>query len=516
MTASAPRRRRARALLAALCMALMGALWSGPATAQTFQLNDVVFDGSDYLSDADIRAVTARYVGRPIGFADLQAMIGELNALYLQAGVLTAQVVLPPQEVRGGVLRVALIEAEISEVELVDMPRTSAEFMRRNLSLPIGGKPDFDQIERDLMIFDIAHDIAPQLSFAPGETPGTTRAEIRAEEPRRFAFTASVDNFGRDETGAARATVFGRWSSVTGVRDTLSFQAQKSEGAGSASLGYSRPVGPGGGRVVGALSFSTSSIIGGEFEPVRIVSDSLSGSLSYRRPAYVRPDRYVIFETGLSYETTQSSIEETDFADIEVYDAFFTARYNRRFARATLGFSGGLRAGRAEALGTSETEGDFWLLYGEGAYARPLSDTLMLNANLRYQYAYGQNLPVARLITAGGVGSVRGYPSDVRGGDSGVVLNLQLSAREAIRPAAAPALAISPFGFVDAAVIVPFRTEGGLNSDQDFLASLGGGVSMSIGERANVLAMVGVPLVDTLGFEDSGTANFYLGIDYEF
>ncbi|WP_460275386.1 ShlB/FhaC/HecB family hemolysin secretion/activation protein [Celeribacter sp. ULVN23_4] len=487
-----------------------------PAAAQSFRLEGISVSDSDYLTDQAVESVTSKYVKRAITFEDLQAMIAELNKLYLMSGVPTARAVLPPQEIHDGILKVSLVEAEVEEVVYEGMDHTSPAFLDRTLSLQVGEKPDFEQIEKDLLIYDIMHDVAPMLSFSSGATPGGTLAKVTAKEPKRFAFTLSGDNFGREETGTARATVFGRWSSVTGVRDILSFQLQASEGAASGSLGYSRPVGAGGGRIVGALSYSNSSIIGGDFETVQIISESISGSLSYRRPAWVRPDSHVMFEAGLTYETTSSTIEGVEFADIEIYDLFASGRYNRRFARSTLGFSVGLRAGQADALGTSETEGAFWLLYGDGTYARPVGKKLMFNGNLRYQYAAGVNLPVARLFTAGGIGSVRGYPNDIRGGDSGAILNLQISNLRPYRPEGLPNWSFTFFGFVDGAVVVPYREDGGLDSEQDLLASAGVGVTARYRENIDILAMIGVPLQETLGFYDQGKPTFYIGVDYSF
>jgi len=496
--------------------ALILTLSAARVEAQTFEISGIRFDSSSYLDESDLRAVSDPYVGRPISFEDLQRTLEELNALYLSAGIPTAQAILPPQEIRDGILTVSLVEATVSEIALEDMPTTSDAFMRRNLSLRIGEKPDFRQLERDLIIFDLAHDIRPQLGFGAGTEPGTTRATIKAEEPKQFEFTASLDNFGRPETGETRGGLFARWNSPTGVRDALSFQAQGSEGASSASIGYSRPVDNGGGRAVAVLSYSQSQIIGGDFSPLRIESDKLSGALGYRRPVRVRADSSVILDLGVAYEQTTSSISGVDFADIEIVDAYFSAAYTRRLANATYGISLGLRAGQADAQGTSETEGAFWLLYGQGNYTRTLGENLIFSGALRYQYAEGENLPVARLITAGGVGSVRGYPNDIRGGDSGVILNMQVSARQPVVFDGLSGIELRPFGFVDAAAIVPFRASGGFDSDQDVLASVGAGVSVKLGERANLLALVAVPLKNTLGFSDKGKARLYVGLDYKF
>lgn len=496
----------------ALCLTLMAT----PAAAQTFEISGIRFDRSSYLDESDLRAVSDPYVGRQIGFADLQLMLEELNALYLTAGIPTARAILPPQEIRDGILRVSLVEATVSELVFEGMPTTSDAFMERNLSLRIGEKPDFQQLERDLIIFDLAHDIRPQLSFGAGDAPGTTRATVTAEEPKRFEFTGSLDNFGRPETGDIRGSLFARWNSPTGVRDVLSFQAQGSEGAVSATVGYSRPVGGGGGRAVAVLSYSQSEIIGGDFSPLRIESDKVSGTLGYRRPVRVRADSSVMLDFGVAYEQTTSTVSGIEFADIEIADAYFSAAYTRRMVNASYGLSLGLRVGQADARGTSETEGAFWLLYGQGNYARSLGDNLIFNGSLRYQYAEGENLPVARLITAGGVGSVRGYPNDIRGGDSGVILNMQVSARRPIVLESLSRIELRPFAFVDAAAIVPFRTGGGFNSDQDVLASIGAGVSVKLSERANMLALVAVPLRNTLGFADKGEARLYVGLDYTF
>ncbi|SHM06912.1 Hemolysin activation/secretion protein [Roseovarius litoreus] len=486
----------------------------GTAQAQTFSLAGIAFEESSYLEPEELQEVAARYINRPITFEDLLRFVDEVNGLYLTAGAPTAQAILPPQEIRDGVLRVALVEAVVDRVIIEGNRTTSEAFLRRNLSLQEGQKPDFVQLERDLILFDLAHDIRPRLSFGTGQATGTTDATIKIEEPNRFETVISVDNFGRPETGELRSSVFLRWNSVTGVRDSLSLQAEATEGARSFALGYSRPVGPGGGRLTAGVGISNSEIISGPLVPIDIKSDSVSATLGYRRPIRIREDSHIILDAGIGYERTESTTTGLPFADISINDAWVSAAYTRRFEQSQLSLSLGLRAGNADALGTSQTEGSFWLLYGQGSYLRPLGGSLFYEANLRYQYAPDQNLPVARLFSVGGVGSVRGYPNNIRSGDSGVVLNQQLSLQNPIR--LGNRITARPFVFFDAAVVVPFRTAGGFDNDQDLLASVGAGVTISHSERFNLVAMVGVPLRDTLGFNDSGKAQFYVGADIRF
>ncbi|MDE0591501.1 hypothetical protein OU789_16300 [Halocynthiibacter sp. C4] len=499
-----------------VCAIVLAMACALPAAAQSFRLEGISVGSSSYLDEAEINRVTQKYIKRNITFDDLQTMIGELNALYTKSGVPTAQAVLPPQEITNGILEVSLVEASISEVVFEGFDSTNPGFLRSTLALDAGIKPDFDALEHDLLLYDIAHDISPRLTFEAGEEAGTTRAIVTAEEPERYSFTTSVDNFGREETGVARLTLFGRMASMTGVRDTLSVQAQKSSGASSASASYSRPVGTEGGRVIAAASFSRSGIIGGDFQGLRVISDYASASLSFRQPVWVQTNQYTMLEFGSSLEATSSTITGKKFADVDLWDVFAQARYLRRTAHSTLGFSAGMRAGNSEALGTSLTEGDFWLLYGDALYGRNLGKSVTFNGNINFQLAPGENLPVARVFTAGGIGSVRGYPSNIRAGDSGAVVNLQLSKSTPYRPDSLPKLDVTPFGFVDMGLVVPYRLDGGVDMDRDFIASIGGGATAKYGDHINVFAVLGVPLRNTLGFYNKGDPDFYLGLDYAF
>lgn len=491
-------------------------VWAQAAQAQSFTIKGVKFDQSSYLSDAQLQAVAAKYTGRPIEFEDLQTFVTEVQQLYSRSGVLTARVLLPPQEISDGILKVSLVEARISDVLIEGYEDTNPEFLRRSINFEPGEKPDFVQLERDLLIYDIVHDISPKLTFGPGVEPGTTVATIHGAEPEKFQWTLSADNFGREETGIARVSLFGRWSNVTGWRDTLSMQIQGSEGARSGSLGYSRPVGLAGGRVITTAGWSNSSVIQGTFVPVNIVSDSISASLGYRIPLNVSPESHWIAEGGLAYDNTSSTLFGAPLSDITIGEIYATGSYTHNFPKALLALSFGLKAGNAEAQETTRTEGDYYLAFGGLSYSQLMGDSWLLDVTAQAQFAQGQNLPVARLFSAGGPVSVRGYPNNIRSGDSGLVAKFQVSPAKAWRPGENGTIPIRPFAFLDAALVVPYRINGGISSDQDYMASIGGGARIEFGNNASGLLMVGVPLIETLGFRDTGKATIMVGLDYKF
>jgi hemolysin activation/secretion protein len=501
--------------LSRLCACLILSVLPVMAMAQSFTISGVDFDESAYFTDEELTAIAADYTGRPITFADLQDMVAAVNSAYLAAGVVTALAILPPQEIRNGILQIRLIEAEIETVDTAALPATDQAFLRANISLIEGEKPDYDQLELDLRVFEIAHDFRPNLAFGPGEAEGMASASIGGDEPPQYQHTISADNFGAPSTGAARLSYFGRWNSVSGIRDTLSLQLQVSEGAYSIGTGYSRPVGPGGGRIIGSLSYADSEVIFGPFAPINIVSNSASFNLAYNRPFWVAPDRYWQVNVGYGYEYSSSTLSETDLLETDLRELTLTTRFQRNFPQGDLNLALGLTLGEADAAQTSETEGDYWFLTGGASYAQRFAEDYSFAISASGQYGVDQNLPPARLFNAGGPTSVRGYPNGVRSGDSGLLVQTQISRREYPIDAFG-GMTAAPFGFLDTAIVVPFRVDGSVDPDQDYLASWGAGAAMRFQNNVNATLFFGVPLVETLGFDATGQAEFYLGLDWNF
>lgn len=484
------------------------------AEAETFSLKGVTFSDSVYLTDAQLQAAVAPYLNRPITFADVQQMLADIDRLYVLSGIVTARTVLLPQEVPDGILRLDLVEAEVGAVTVDGLGGTRPDFIRRNLSLAEGEQPDYDALERDLRVFEISHDFVPRITFGPGATTGTVEAIISGDVPKRFTWTASIDNFGTEETGETRGTIAGRWANLSGVRDTLSFQLQGSEGSYSGGLGYSRPVGWQGGRVTATLSYTNSAVIRADFSPLDIVSDTAQASLGYRVPFLVKPDSHFVFDIGITAEETTSELGGLPFQTTELIEIVPQVAWSKQWVRQTLSVTGGLKFGTANTLEVSETEGSYYLAFASANYARRLGDNFGLEVTAIAQLAPDQNLPVPRLISAGGVTTVRGYPNNVRSGDSGLILRTQIS--RLVPWELGARVNVTPFAFADGAVIVPFRVDGGINSDQDLLLSVGAGARFDIGDDLSGLVMVGVPIRETLGFEDVNEGQLYAGFDYRF
>lgn len=480
-----------------------------------FRLSAIETGHSQYLRPDDVAAVTGRYLDRTLVFDDLQKMMGELQGLYIDAGVPTAQAVLPPQDIVGGKLRVSLVEARIEAIKIKDAAHTDPAFFSQNLSLPLGAKPDFAQIERDLKVFSLSHDLMPVLDFSAGDQTGGTVVTITANEPQNLTYTAGLDNFGRDETGKIRASFSANWASLSGWRDHLSLQATRSSGAWSGSAGYDRPMGPKGGRGFVQGYISTSQVTSGVFSDANIISDGQGVSLGYRLPLIAEFDRSLMAQFGFGLDRTQSTIAGITFADTDLQEVTAELAYQAQLPLTQWGGNVMLRLGRAQSVGGALSDGSFGVLRGSLWATRQVAKDLALSLNAEAQLSSRLQLPISRQMSVGGLQSLRGYPLDVRSVPDALVLRLQATK---ITPwkLGDSGVELQPFAFLDAAVLASARTDVSRIGPDEKLASVGFGASMQWGGTYGLQALVGLPLRSTTGFDKSEGASVYLGLSAKF
>jgi hemolysin activation/secretion protein len=89
----------------------------GPVLQGTIFLQEVLFSPSQLLTPEQLGDVVKPYLGRDVGSDDLNALLRDIQALYLAQGVQSAVPVVPPQDLQTGVVKVILVGGTLGQVK---------------------------------------------------------------------------------------------------------------------------------------------------------------------------------------------------------------------------------------------------------------------------------------------------------------------------------------------------------------------------------------------------------------
>ena len=486
------------------------------AVAQSFELSDVAFNNSVYLDDTALAGVVAPYMNRPLVFEDVAQMMAGVEALYAAEGVVTASVVLQPQEVRdGGVLRLTLIEAQTEAIEYEARTGFQNDLLANVFDAPVNAFPDYDAITEQIRFFQIAYGVVPTVGFAAGQAPASTVQSVGIDAQPQANWRIQLDNYANDSEDRTQLTLSREYFDFSGRLDSLSVSAALTAGGVTISGNYALPVGPYGGKVTTSGSIAQSEVVAGAFAASQLETRSLEFGAAYAQPFWVSSDTLYQFQLGLNASNTNSTIAGIDLQDNTLVDLEARLIFARSYARSALSADAGLRFGTATSAEESETDGEFAMAFANAAYERAVTENYAFKVTGRAQLAPDQNLPSGQRFSAGGLASLVGYPDDVRTGDSGLTGRVQLTC---VSPCLGDRFATywpEIYVFADAGVIETFRGDDASVDEEPVLYSVGVGGSMQV-RGAIISAALGVPLAETTGFEDTGTPRFYAGVSYEF
>lgn len=384
---------------------------SGPS----FVLTGVVFNHSAFLTPQELQAVVQPYRGQRVDFADLQALLDKINALYTQRGVVTARAILPPQTVQDGVVHVELVEGRLGKLQVKGNRHTRVSYIERHVSLHDGALVDPSVLERDLVFFNRTNDVQLQGLLQPGAAAGLTNVLILVREPPRAGWSLFADNNGVDSTGRNEMGATLDYRDLLGITDRLDAYVVKSRGNTDGYLSYSLPVDTDDGRLGVNYSRNQINIINGPYQSLDITGHSWTGGLNFSQPL-VATENWLFGAAGsLSkiHSVTEASGQGISTSNLDAAAVGFslenTTTSHIWSTTQTL-----------TRLRSTAPDRDYFSFYnGNLTWVQKLASPYSLLVNLGWQYTHADDLPAAELFQIGGVGSVRGYERGVLSGPRG-------------------------------------------------------------------------------------------------
>lgn len=231
-----------------------------PAPELGKPLNDVSLNVTRYQIDGvdekhlnDIEGLLTPYVGNNRSFEDLSSAAQVVTA-YLQRelGLYLAYAYLPAQDIKNGVVTIAVLPGVLESVEVVwpaEELRVSRGIVQAHLNrLKPGSVIRVDEVERVVFLLNDLRGIRMSFAIKPGTKAGTAILVATPSNDRALTGSVGLDANGSRYAGIYRGIASMSWESPLGLGDSFSVSYLQSETGGLdfTLLGYTLPVGSNG------------------------------------------------------------------------------------------------------------------------------------------------------------------------------------------------------------------------------------------------------------------------------
>ncbi|MDW3715484.1 MULTISPECIES: ShlB/FhaC/HecB family hemolysin secretion/activation protein [unclassified Pseudomonas] len=449
--------------------------------------------GAREFSEAHLLALLADSTDRELSLAQLQGLAERITAHYREQGYLLARAYLPAQDIKGGLLTIAVLEGRLGKVRLDNRSLLNDATAQRQLDdLHPGDAVQAAALERSLLLLNELPGAEVHSTLKPGASVGLTDLDVSLGAGPRVAGSLEADNFDNRYTGSERLGGNLAINSPTGLGDSLSLRGLTS-GAGMnyGRLAYQLPLGPQATQV--GLAWSEMRYeLGEDFASLDAHGKASIASVYALQP--LLRSRQARLDGQLSYERKrlEDRVDATDTTLDKTLDVWSLglsgSHQDSLLGGGAMQYGASLVAGNLELDAASDalddagldTRGHYAKLAFQLTRLQRLTDRFSLQLRASGQRA-AKNLDSSEKLSLGGAYAVRAYPQGEAAADDAWLANLEL------RYALAPAWQL--FGFYDAGGgRISHRPVAGTADNRRTLSGAGVGVSLALPAAINLQA----------------------------
>jgi hemolysin activation/secretion protein len=422
---------------------------TAPADAERIVVKALRIEGATVFPAAELLAVTGFRPDAGLALADLQAMAGRITEYYRIHGYFVAQAYLPTQDIRDGMVTIAVSEGRLGNVELRNHSKLSDSVARSALAgLQPGAVLAAAPVEHALLLLSDVPGVYVRSTLVPGAAAGTADLIVDVAPGRSVTGSIDFDNAGDRYTGEYRLGGTINLNEPLGLGDIASLRLLTTgEGLKYARGSYELQVGRG---QVGVAYSWLDYALGREFESLQAHGTARIASIYGRYPVVRSRDNNVYLQLAFDRKDFDDRVDSIPAA-VQRHSSVLMASV---FGDHRDAFGGGgvssyfvtLAAGELDIetpaartldAQTARSNGSFQKLSFNAMRVQRLGGPFSLYAGINGQLA-SKNLDVSEKMELGGMGHVRAYPEGEAYADEGAILTLEARMDLPPLPAAIP------------------------------------------------------------------------------
>jgi hemolysin activation/secretion protein len=491
-----------------------------------FDVFEYRVEGTTLLPVITVEQAVYPHLGEKKTIADVEKARESLEKAYHAAGYLTVLVTIPQQKVDGGLVKLAVTEAPVDRLRVVESRYFSLGEIKAGVpQLAEGTVPNFPQMQKELSALNRSGDRRITPVLRPGKTPGTVEVDLKVQDQLPLHGNVELNDRYSQDTTRTRLSASLRWDNLWQKQHGLGITVQTAPEEPSESkvfsLNYTWPLRSGDFvALYGVKSDSDVAAVG----TLNVVGNGVILGTRYIKPLRSKWEGFFHTATfGVDYKDFDQSVNLVGSGGFNTPITYLPF---------TLGWDGNwLSQGRATKLGAAmnfhlrglvsdeqefadkrfKGRANYAYLRGSFSHEESLKSDWGFKVRGNWQLA-AQPLISNEQFALGGVDTVRGYLESAALGEYGLSLSLEAHGPNLGRKLHEALDDLHVLAFIDGGhvrVIDPITAD-----DSYTLAGAGLGVRMQSRSGLSASLDWAVALED-LGNTDKGDSRAHFRLGYE-
>ncbi|HAJ89989.1 MAG TPA: ShlB/FhaC/HecB family hemolysin secretion/activation protein [Rhodospirillaceae bacterium] len=510
--------------------------FEAPAGSQkiTFILKDVVLEDASVYPTSEIKYLYDKKIGTKISLADVYSIAANLTAKYRADGYILTQVVVPPQTIGDGTVRLRVVEGRLNDIRVdgTGALGSNADIINQYVAqLKSKGVLKNANLEKTLLLINDLPGVTARSVLSPSKSVvGASDLTILVER-KKIDGSVQVDNFGSRYLGMWEVLGGFNLNSIFGQNERITAQmayAPSNQGVEPellyGSLSAALPVGAYGTTLEANIGKSYTNP-GAGLENFDVLGKSYSNGIKVNQPFIRTRELNLSSSLGLDRRSTETKSNIDTFKNdditslrlgghVDYVDTLFSAA----ITNANIELSRGLSILGASKKGDS----DLSRIAGNPEYTKITADISRLERltnDFSLMVATKGQLSSSALLSAeefgiGGANAIgRGYDPSELVGEDGVAGSVELRWASPYKVSWLDNYSV--YGFYDIGKVWNDDATTSSQKEQS-LASTGLGMRANINSATRAGFMVALPLTREVAAEGNDDPRFYFNLSRDF
>jgi hemolysin activation/secretion protein len=157
------------------------------------------------IGTAALAPIVDSYAEKDMDLSELQEVADLITAEFKRRGYILARAYIPEQEIKDGIVEIAVLEGRVGEIVVKGNKNYSTDFIKRGFMTVVEERAiKHGSLEKSLLLLNDNPDLKVTAVLQAGKEPGTTDIVVNAEDKLPLHFSIDYNNFGTESVSKHR------------------------------------------------------------------------------------------------------------------------------------------------------------------------------------------------------------------------------------------------------------------------------------------------------------------------